>query len=90
MKEYLTFYFRFGAAMSIGALAGTCMIWYLSYAIYRCLVEPRIYREDTVGGVEQPGSRLPLVETSCSSPVFSSGKKSHTRKQLHFIPYKRL
>ena len=60
--------------MSICAVAGAGLIWYLSYTIYRCLVEPKLYGISSGSQAERPRSRLPLVETSCSPPEYASGK----------------
>ena len=68
--------------MSICAVVGAGLVWYLSYTIYRCLVEPKLYGNLENLQADRPRSRLPLVETSCSPPEYASGKYN-----LIFYPF---
>ena len=65
--------FRFGALAAVGCWIGFNFVWYIVYAIYRLVVEPKMYGAPSVEAQDRPGSRLPLVETSCSSPTYGTG-----------------
>lgn len=61
----------FGAVAAVGCWVGFNFIWYVVYALYRLMIEPKMYGSPSIEAPDRPGSRLPLVETSCSSPTYS-------------------